>query len=232
MRSGGHGDGGHGHAAPKDNVDLLSQMGYENRDISLNTIIFWIFVLFCFIAVTTVGTIFLYKFFVPASVELERVSPLASVRRVPPYPQLQAAPKRDMIEFRQAEDAVLGGVTKAADGHVNLPIDRAMDAIAARGIAGVTGTGTAPASNSYPGSGNFATGQKPADNGGTGDMTDYNSTTALHDAEPGAGGTGSINAQPTPGTSVPAVSEPISGPRSTTPAGSSPPAPVRNGTNP
>ena len=225
MRSGGHG-GGHGHAAPKDNVDLLSQMGYENRDISLNTIVLWIFVLFCFIAVTTVGTIFLYKFFVPASAELERVAPLASVRRVPPYPQLQASPKRDMIEFRQAEDAVLGGVTKAADGHVNLPIDRAIDAIAARGIAGVSGTGEKPVSNSYPGSGDFSSGQKSADNGGTGDMTDYNPTTAAHDAEPGAGGTGSVNAQPTPGSSTPNVSEPISGPRTTAPA------PLRNGTNP
>ena len=228
MRSSGHGDGGHGHAAPKDNVDLLSQMGYENRDISLNTIALWVFFLFVFIAFTTLGTIKIYQWMVPAGAETERVSPLANVRRVPPYPQLQTAPRRDMMEFRQAEDAVIGGVTKGANGQLNMPIDRAIDAVATRGISGVSGTGGKPVSNAYPGSGDFSSGPKPADNNSTGDMTDYNTTTALHEGEPGAGGTGVINASPKPADPAPNVSEPISGPGAT-PAEN---APLRNGQNP
>lgn len=221
--------GNSGHAAPKDNVDLLSQMGYENRDVSLNTIALWVGILFVFIAITVVGTIKIYQWMVPASAETERVSPLVSVRRVPPYPQLQTAPKRDMMEFRQAEDAVIDGVTKGANGQANIPVDRAIDAVATKGISGVAGTGGKPTSNAYPGSGDFSSGQKPADNGSTGDMTDYNGTTALHEGEPGAGGTGTINNSPTPADPSPSVSEPISGPAGNVPAEN---APLRNGQNP
>ena len=213
MRSKGSADD---HAVPKDNVDLLSQMGYENRDISLNAIITWIVGLFGFIAVVTGATILLYNFFVPPGVELERVSPLASVRRLPPYPQLQTAPKRDMIEYRQAEDAILTTVTKGREGQANLPIPDAIDAVANRGISGISGTGESKLSPAYPGSGNYNVTPDRANNGGTGDVTDYSPTTALHDAATGASGIGSANASPTPAPAGPQfalpVSVPVSGP--------------------
>ena len=196
---------GGGHDAPKDNVDLLSQMGYENRDISLNAIIGWIAGLFVFIAVITAGTIGIYNIFVPPSTELERVSPLASVRRVPPYPQLQTAPKRDMMEYRQAEDAILTEVTKGREGQANLPIADAINAVATRGISGISGTGESKESLAYPGSGNYNYIYDRANNGGTGDGTDYRATTALHDAPTDASGIGNANVSPTPRACCPAI---------------------------
>ncbi len=212
MRSGGHGHGGHGHDAPKDNVDLLSQMGYENRDISFNTVAWSVVFLFAFAFVISVITLLIYNFFVPAKAKLEIVSPLASVRQVPPYPQLQVAPKRDMVEFRQAEDAVLTGVTKGSDGHTSIPIDQAMNAISERGISGVKGTQGRPQSIGYPGSGNFSTGPDAANNGGTGDMTDYAPVTAAQEGEPGASGIGAVNGEGKPAPVEPDASAPISGP--------------------
>ena len=213
MRKASHGDG---HDTPKDNVDLLSQMGYENRDISLNAILGWIGGLFVFIVFATAGTLLLYKFFVPPSVELERVSPLASVRRVPPYPQLQTAPKRDMMEYRQAEDAILTEVTKGREGQANLPIADAINAVATRGISGISGTGESKESLAYPGSGNYNYTYDRANNGGTGDGTDYRATTALHDAPTDASGIGNANVSPTPAPAAPQyqlpVSVPVSGP--------------------
>lgn len=235
MRSGGHGHGdGHGHGAPKDNVDLLSQMGYENRDISFNTVAWSVVFLFGFAFVISLITLGIYNFFVPTKVEQERVSPLMSVRRVPPYPQLQAAPKRDMIEFRQAEDAVLTGANKGADGHTSIPIDQAMNAISARGISGVSGTKTRPESISYPGSGDFSGGPDAANNNGSGDMTDYAPTTALHEGEPGAGGIGAVNGEGKPAPVEPDQSAPISGPSdavATPKAPTLPGAPVGEGTS-
>jgi hypothetical protein len=68
-------------------------------------------------------------------------NPLAAAEgpRVPPQPRLQAHPLKDLEELRKAETERLttyGWVDKRA-GTVHIPIDRAMDLLAAR--AGGTG---------------------------------------------------------------------------------------------
>ncbi len=54
-------------------------------------------------------------------------SPLAPSRVVPPGPQLQVHPWETLPDVRAHEDAVLNGSAPDADGHVHIPIDRAMD---------------------------------------------------------------------------------------------------------
>jgi hypothetical protein len=63
-------------------------------------------------------------------------SPLVKTRQVPPFPQLQVSPGADMIQFRAAEDAKLNGYgwVDRQTGIVRIPVDRAMDLLAERGL--------------------------------------------------------------------------------------------------
>lgn len=152
-------DHGHGPKAPDVDLDQLVKLGYDTRDVALNTLVKWLVFLFVFIAGTTLVTMVLYNFFVPRRTELERIAPLAVAtegRRLPPNPQLQARPVRDMIQFRRAEERVIDGYTYTAQGQVAVPIDQAIDELATRGIAGIKGTKMPVRGTDYPGSGNFA----------------------------------------------------------------------------
>ena len=138
------------HGSSDLNQNANAKLGYETRDIALNTLSRWLMGLFAFIAVATFGSLGLYKVLVPTYEETERVSPLEHVRNYPPNPQLQSRPKRDMIEYRAAEEKIEKGYTKGENGTLNIPIDRAIDMMAERGISGVKGDqaaapGTVPA---------------------------------------------------------------------------------------
>ena len=64
-------------------------------------------------------------------------------RQLPPEPRLQTHPIRDLRDLRAAEDAVLtsyGWVDRKA-GIVRIPIARAMELLATRGIAAAPATG-------------------------------------------------------------------------------------------
>jgi len=63
-------------------------------------------------------------------------SPLASVQQLPPEPRLQIAPAQELQQLRAAEDAILhsyGWVDQTA-GIVHMPIERAMELLAERGL--------------------------------------------------------------------------------------------------
>ena len=133
----------HGSSDPSQNAN--ANLGYETRDIALNTLSRWLIGLFTFIAVAAFGSLGLYKVLVPTYEETERVSPLEHIRTYPPNPQLQSRPKRDMIEYRAAEEKIENGYTKGENGTVNLPVDRAIDIMVERGISGAKGNpATAP----------------------------------------------------------------------------------------
>ena len=57
-------------------------------------------------------------------------------RKLPPEPRLQQAPITDLNEMRAAEDKILNsyGWIDQAHGVVRVPIDRAIDLLAARGL--------------------------------------------------------------------------------------------------
>ena len=63
-------------------------------------------------------------------------SPLATSRPAPSGPQLQVSPARDLAEKRRAEDDVLTsyGWIDADKAVVRIPIERAMDLLAQRGL--------------------------------------------------------------------------------------------------
>jgi hypothetical protein len=63
-------------------------------------------------------------------------SPLASAQQLPPEPRLQVTPAQALQQLRAAEDAILhsyGWVDQPA-GIVRIPIERAMELLAERGL--------------------------------------------------------------------------------------------------
>jgi hypothetical protein len=148
MRNDSHAAHGHGPS-----LDILDQMGYETRDVSLPGLIKWLSFFGVFLVIATVGSKFLYDALVPNFAAEQSNSPMMHVRHVPPFPQIQAEPIRDMVNYRTAEDEVLAG-NPAVGSKTGMSVDAAIDAIATqRGIAGVKGDSIAtpdPNSKSYP----------------------------------------------------------------------------------
>ena len=65
-----------------------------------------------------------------------RGSPLAGLRPLPPTPRLQITPSTDLKDIREQEHALLStyGWVEKDKGVVRIPIDRAMDLLAERGL--------------------------------------------------------------------------------------------------
>jgi len=89
-----------------------------------------------FAAGVTLG-LFQYLLHREGGVPASRIeSPAQDARQLPPEPRLEETPNTDLQEMRAAEDRVLSscGWLDQQDGIVRLPIDRAMDLIAQRGL--------------------------------------------------------------------------------------------------
>jgi hypothetical protein len=86
--------------------------------------------------------------------EDKALSPLvaANLQRTPPEPRLEPVPRAPRVQMRAEEDAILGSyawVDKSA-GTVRVPIDRAMDLIAQRGLPPSKPTTAAPPAPAAP----------------------------------------------------------------------------------
>jgi len=70
----------------------------------------------------------------------------------PPEPRLQPNPNFDMLTLRTEEDALLSsyGWADRTTGKVRIPIDRAMDLIAAQGLGAQSAAPTAPPAEVHP----------------------------------------------------------------------------------
>jgi len=129
----------HGAHAPEahPSVDELKKLGYEGRDVAIPTLRKWLRNLFLFIVVMFAMSYGVYKFFVPQGAEqVIGGFPQAVIERRPPEPILQAHPKRDMYLFRREEEEVLRGYgwVDPNRGVVRIPIERAIDLTAERGL--------------------------------------------------------------------------------------------------
>ncbi len=117
----------HGHG-PRE--DPLTDMGYEVRDINItglrNTaIIFFLFAGFCFVVVAA-----WYWWYAPKmNTALDPRKPLPKITL-----QSNISVRADIASFRQAETKRLGGSGQNPDGSWYIPINSAIDQIAAKGL--------------------------------------------------------------------------------------------------
>ena len=91
----------------------------------------------------------LFEFFVrrEAVLSLPAASTTVSPQKLPPEPRLQPQPARDMRDMRTAEDQAMRqyGWVDQDKGIVRIPVDRAMDIIAQKGLPAVPHTAAPPA---------------------------------------------------------------------------------------
>jgi hypothetical protein len=108
---------------------------YETRDANIRGLTISLVGLFLLLLVSllAMGWMFWYL----AAREESSPAPWAAAERdLPPAPRLQADPARDLENLRKAEAAVLnsyGWVDRKA-GIVRIPIERAMEVLAERGL--------------------------------------------------------------------------------------------------
>jgi hypothetical protein len=128
------------------------EAGYERRDLSVRAVAWCGAALIVAAIVVHLGLAGLYKVF-----EHQHPSPNApsriafDTRMVAPQPPLQVEPTKELDDYFATENQKLnsyGWVDKAA-GVVRIPIDRAMDLIAQRGLP-TRGPGTKNASGITP----------------------------------------------------------------------------------
>ena len=118
-------------------VDPHPQVGHETRDISV-TLVTWFSVGLIISGIAIYLAIAgLYRHFARQTSSLEPASRIAlETPMVVPTPQLQINPALDFEQFRAAEDAQLNsyGWIDKQGGVIRIPIERAMDLIAERGL--------------------------------------------------------------------------------------------------
>ena len=121
-------------------------VGHEHSDVAIRPIVVAGVGLTIALFVVAGLMLGLYDVFAAREARLSPpANPLAAAEgpRLPPQPRLQVHPVRDLRELREAENNILdhyAWVDKSA-GVVRIPIDRAIDLLAAR--AGQTGQGAA-----------------------------------------------------------------------------------------
>jgi hypothetical protein len=119
----------------------LAEAGHERRDARVRPIALAFVGLF---VATIVALVLMYRVLSGFTAREERasqpVSPLAASygRQAPPEPRLQISPRDDLRRLHAREDALLHGyawVDRQA-GVARIPIDRAIELLAARGLPG------------------------------------------------------------------------------------------------
>lgn len=122
--------------------------GHEERDTNTRAILWFASGLIATIVVVLL--LMKWAFHALPSPETESAQ-LLSARGVPseppPEPRLQVNAPEDLKKMREREDAILNsyGWVDRQNGIVRIPIERAMDLIAQRGLPPRTQTGTKPA---------------------------------------------------------------------------------------
>lgn len=117
--------------------------GHELSDLRPRTIAIFLLVLAAMIVGVLLVSTWIHDY---ATSRLAREEPApspAAKQAVPPEPRLQVAAPRDLQEFLTQEDAILGsyGWVKRETGVVRIPIDRAIELLAERGLPPAGGPG-------------------------------------------------------------------------------------------
>jgi hypothetical protein len=129
----------HKEAAPPAAPHGSEHAGHETRDVNFRPII----VSGIGLILLLVGSVLLMRLVFGFLAEREaRLSPPANPlaksfgRQVPPEPRLQADPRQDLLDMRAQENATLSsyGWVDRKNGIVRLPIARAMELLAQRGL--------------------------------------------------------------------------------------------------
>lgn len=121
--------------------------GYERTDINIRSVVLFFGLVGLSLAVLQLGVWELLQLLrADAARHQAPQSPRASARVVPPEPRLSNQPLLDYARFVEAQDAQLNnyGWVDRRQGIVHMPITKAIDILATRGLPVITETGVLP----------------------------------------------------------------------------------------
>lgn len=106
-------------------------MEYEHSDVNPKGVFLFLVGLFASLTFVLLAMIWLFGLMTS-----ERRAAATLPQDGPPPPRLQVSPRLEMKALRAQEDAILGsyGWADRANGAVRIPIERAMDLLAQRGL--------------------------------------------------------------------------------------------------
>jgi hypothetical protein len=115
----------------------LPENRHEHRDVNVWAV-YKFGIALAVLCVVAVGLLYgLYIFFLNREGgALARSESNIDARKLPPSPRLQSKPITDLQEIREAEDKLLNGYgwVDQAHGVTHIPVDRAIDLLAQRGL--------------------------------------------------------------------------------------------------
>jgi len=110
---------------------------FEHRDVDVWSV-YKFGIALAFLCIISLGLLYgLYRYFVNREGgPMARDEVNVDARRLPPMPRLQSAPITDLKDMRAAEEQILHGYgwVDQANGVTRIPIDRAMELLAQRGL--------------------------------------------------------------------------------------------------
>lgn len=130
---------------PKEHVPIpdlsIPENRHEHRDVNVWAV-YKFGIALAILCVVAVGLLYgLYNYFLSRQGgALAHEQTNVDARSLPPTPRLQPAPVTDMKDMRAAEDRIINGYgwVDQGQGVARIPVNRAIDLLAQRGIAGRT----------------------------------------------------------------------------------------------
>ena len=113
----------------------LPDTGYETSDADPKPVVWFGVALAAMLVVTIAAMAWMFDYFTAREKQLDTSgSSLADTREIPKAPQLQVTPASDLTQLRAREQARLDGYgwVDRQQGLVHIPIERAMEMLAAR----------------------------------------------------------------------------------------------------
>ena len=124
--------------------DSSPNTGYETSDVDPKPVIWFGVALAAMVAVTIAAMAWMFDYLAAREDRLDASgSPLADTRERPAAPPLQVTPSSDLTQMRAREEALLNsyGWVDRQEGLVRIPIERAMEILAGRGLGTQPGGG-------------------------------------------------------------------------------------------
>lgn len=121
--------------------------GYEHREVNIKLILFSTVIMVMVVLVTCFITVGIFDFLNAHSGPVDQTTSLARPKEVPPEPRVLEHPWEQLPVLRETEDRVLNtyGWLDEKTGQVRIPVDRAIDLVAQRGLPVRPEGGSAPA---------------------------------------------------------------------------------------
>ena len=118
------------------NTPELPEPHYETRDASTRGLVIFGLGLFATLVAVAALTAWLFGYFAKSQSLGPPASPFENARVLPPQPRLQVNPRQDLLRLREDENVELDtyGWVDQKNGIVRIPISRAMDLMAQRGL--------------------------------------------------------------------------------------------------